>query len=191
MLICADVIRPSLGWLLTCRQRRGPGRRDGPRPRSRGVRRAGRVVPVRTGQERTPGWLRSARSRPSWPPRAACRPASPSATACELLDTSPGRAPGQTGTPAARSSTSCCAPGACSAQTPRGDAGARRPRAADLRAADRPLRHRLPAGPRPAGRLPARTPARRWTTPPCSSWPTCSASCSGATWRPTIPASAR
>ena len=43
----------------------------------------------------------------------------------------------------------------------RGDAGARRPRAADLRAADRPLPHRLPAGPRRAGRLPARTPGRR------------------------------
>jgi hypothetical protein len=35
------------------------------------------------------------------------------------------------------------------------------PRTADLRAADRPVRHHLPAGPRRAGRLPGRTQARQ------------------------------
>ena len=40
-------------------------------------------------------------------------------------------------------------------------AGTEDPGPAQLRAADRPLRHHLPPGPGPAGGLPARTPARR------------------------------
>ncbi|MGO9101627.1 MAG: hypothetical protein ACLP9Y_20095 [Mycobacterium sp.] len=31
--------------------------------------------------------------------------------------------------------------------------------------------------------------SRRWTSPPCSTWPTCSASCFGPIWRRTTPAS--
>ena len=33
--------------------------------------------------------------------------------------------------------------------------------------------------------------SRRWTSPPCRTWPTCSASCFGPIWRPTTPASTR
>ena len=39
-LICGDIVRPSLAWLLTTTSPRAPGHRDGPRPRCRWLRRS-------------------------------------------------------------------------------------------------------------------------------------------------------
>ena len=49
-LICGDVIRPSLPWLLTPGNPEEPRRRDGPVPRPRRLRRARRAGPDRPGQ---------------------------------------------------------------------------------------------------------------------------------------------
>ena len=45
LLVCADVIRPSLGWLLSPGHPGWPFRRNGPRPRPGRVRRPGRDLP--------------------------------------------------------------------------------------------------------------------------------------------------
>ena len=64
-------------------------------------------------------------------------------------------------------------------------------RAAHHRAADRPLRPRLPPRPGPARGLPARTPARDRLRHLARAWPRRWQACSGQTWRTTIPASTR
>ena len=63
-------------------------------------------------------------------------------------------------------------------------------RAAQRRAAGRPLRPGLPPGPRPAGGLPARTPARHRLQHPRQAGQRPWACASGRTSRPTTPASA-
>ena len=100
------------------------------------------------------------------------------------------RSCGSTSTP--RTSTSCCTPRACSRPRPRRRCGCSpQPGAAQHRADDRPLRHRLSADSGPVGGLPAENARSRLTTPRCGRWRTCSASCSGETWSATIRASIR
>ena len=78
LLICGDVIRPGLAWLLAARAP-SPGGRAGPHPRPGRVRRAVRAceaAPVNLTRE-----LRCTGSPRSWPPRAAWSATSPSVTA--------------------------------------------------------------------------------------------------------------
>ena len=134
-----------------------PGRRDGPHPRWRGVRRAHRAVsgPGRTAKPATGADQhrdhhgRQGRKRRGGAgrrlPRAACRR----------------RAHARHRRPARQQPVVLS--GAARARRPRPGRAGRdrnvlRPRATQLRAADRPLPHRLPPGARRAGRLPARTP---------------------------------
>ena len=138
-----------------------PGRRDGPHPGSRGVRRAGRIVPVRVGGSVCPAGCprqdRGHHGRQGRPPGRHHRR--------RLHRAAGGRRGGpHRGRPArqqpvvlpAAALLGCLRPGRA-----RGDAGVLRPGEADMRAADRPLPHRLPASPRRAGRLPARTAGSR------------------------------
>ena len=81
MLICGDVIRPGLAWMLT-RTHRHLASCDGPHPRPGRVRPAARARRGRTGQLRA--WTRRSPrpgSRPCWPARADASTRSPSATA--------------------------------------------------------------------------------------------------------------
>ena len=193
VLICADVIRPEP--YLAAALRAGPprpGRRDGPHPRQR--RRSPRsprcASRAASASDRAAGADRGSRDHGREGRRWS--PTSRVGDCVELLEVAAGCAP----RPKARAHSPLLLPTAARPRRARrrragGAAGVLRPRPAQLRAADRPLPDRLPAGARRARGLPAPNASRRWTSPRCSASPTCSASCSGPTWRRTIPASTR
>ena len=66
-----------------------------------------------------------------------------------------------------------------------------RPWTAQLRAADRPLPDRVSARCATCSSTTCANVSRRWTSPRCNASPTCWANCSGPIWRPTTPVSTR
>ena len=164
-----------------------PGRRDGPHPRQCRVRRADALMPGRLG-----GLLCPARR----PDKIAVIMAAKGGLAADITVGDCAELLGiaaQTRTGTDRHSSSpffyqlLRSLGHVRPGRARDDAGLRRPRPAHLRAADRPLPHPVPARSATCWWTTCANARQRWTSPPCSTTPTCSASCSGPTSKPTTP----
>ena len=186
--ICADIVRPSLAWLAAGGRITASWPAPSPRSATRtGSRGCGQYATATRPCRKQPAATRCAGPRSSWPPRAARWPIS-----------AIGRSAGAAG---------CRGPGArhgpqrqcrlLPAAAPDGVFGPAAPaRLRQLRTAGQRTpeelidRHQLACqpGPRPARRLPARTPAGDGLRQPGTAGPQAGA-CSGPTWKPTIPAS--
>ena len=157
LLVTGDALRPGLPFLLTFTSRHLAAEMARTRdpegsPGWKASARRSRTVPSPPG--------RSAGSPRSWPPRAAWSPTSPPATAwkrCSLMNGMFHRGSDKN----AYFYQLMHATDAFPDDAPASMRTSRDPRAAHSRADDRPVRHRLPAGPRPAGGLPEGTPAVR------------------------------
>ncbi len=193
VLICADVIRPSLRWLLATATTEEPGRRAGPQPRPGGFRRVER----RSCRADRPRATRPGRSR--WRRIAVIMAAKGGhvgditvGDCLELL-----RPPrGHQATGRQRITQPVLLPAAARrwASSPTTRPATRafaRLRPAEHRGDDRPLRYRVPTDPRPARGLPAGTPGRRRTTTPLLQLSYGSPGCSGEIWSCTTRASTR
>ena len=194
VLICADVIRPSLGWLLHFAAGAAqPGRRDGPhpRPRRRSPSSTGcaRPAPVglQVGQQALTriGVIMAAKGGPVADVQVGdCLELLQLAAASgHLRYDAHARSPLFYQLLHARGVLGQDAPAAIQVFSGRGQ-----PSCEQL--IDR-YRHRAAGRCGTCWSTTCANGSPRWTSPPCSAAPTCSASCSGPTWRPTTPASTR